>query len=217
MKTVYVYILDTRADWELGHVLAEVNSRRFFKPGAPEVKLVHVGASLEPVVSMGGISMTPDAVVDEIAVDENSLLLLPGADTWSEPKHASVIAKADELLQAGGTVAAICGATVALAQARLLDARRHTSNGKGFLEMFAPAYKGTACFEDVPAVSDGSLITAGATGSVHWTKLILERLEAMDEGALQSWSDYFTTGDARHFFSPWETAFASTTTQPAQP
>ena len=102
MKTVYVYILDTLADWELGHVLAELNSRRFFKTGAPEVKLVHVGASLEPVVSMGGISMTPAAVVDEIAVNEDSLLLLPGADTWSEPKNASVIAKAGELLQAGG-------------------------------------------------------------------------------------------------------------------
>ena len=77
MKTVYVYILDTLADWELGHVLAELNSRRFFKAGAPEVKLVHVGASLESVVSMGGISMTPDAIVDEIAVNEDSLCCFP--------------------------------------------------------------------------------------------------------------------------------------------
>ena len=208
MKTVYVYILDTLADWELGHVLAELNSRRFFKTGAPEVKLVRVGASLEPVVSMGGISMAPDAVVDEIVANENSLLLLPGADTWSEPEHASIIAKAGELLQAGGNVAAICGATVALAEAGLLDTRRHTSNGVGFLDMFAPSYKGTPYYEDARAVSDGGLITAEATGSVHWTKCILERLEVMDEGALQSWSDYFTTGDARHFFSLWETVNA---------
>ncbi len=46
-----------------------------------------------------------------------------------------------ELLSCGGTVAAICGATLALAHAGLLDKRPHTSNGAGFLEMFCPAYK----------------------------------------------------------------------------
>ena len=37
MFTVYVYILDTFADWELGYVIAELNSRRFFKENAPSV------------------------------------------------------------------------------------------------------------------------------------------------------------------------------------
>ena len=31
MFTVYIYVLDTLADWELGYVTAELNSRRFFK------------------------------------------------------------------------------------------------------------------------------------------------------------------------------------------
>ena len=31
MITVYVYILDTLADWEWGYVTAEFNSIRFFK------------------------------------------------------------------------------------------------------------------------------------------------------------------------------------------
>mgnify|MGYP000140456682 CR=1 FL=1 len=31
MVTVYVYILDTLADWELGHVISELNSGRFFQ------------------------------------------------------------------------------------------------------------------------------------------------------------------------------------------
>ena len=31
MFTVYVYALDTLADWELGYVIAELNSGRFFK------------------------------------------------------------------------------------------------------------------------------------------------------------------------------------------
>ncbi len=211
MKTVYVFILETLADWELGHVLAELNSRRFFKPDAPEIQLMRVGATDEPVVSMGGTKMTPDVAIGDITVDENTFLLLPGADTWSDPMYAPAIAKAEEVLTAGGTVAAICGATVALAAAGLLDSRPHTSNGEGFLEMFVPTYRGAAYFEDAEAVSDGELITAGATGAIAWTRRIIERLGVMDEAALQSWFDYFSTGDARHFFSLWESVNGSGT------
>ncbi len=31
MSTIYVYVMDTLADWELGYVTAELNSGRFFK------------------------------------------------------------------------------------------------------------------------------------------------------------------------------------------
>ena len=45
MFTVYIYVLDTLADWELGYVTAELNSGRFFKKDAPEVsvKTVEIG------------------------------------------------------------------------------------------------------------------------------------------------------------------------------
>ena len=33
MSTIYVYVLDTLADWELGHVTSELNSGRFFQTG----------------------------------------------------------------------------------------------------------------------------------------------------------------------------------------
>ena len=39
MFTVYVYALDTLADWELGYVIAELNSGRFFKKDAPGVSV----------------------------------------------------------------------------------------------------------------------------------------------------------------------------------
>lgn len=38
MFTVYIYVLDTLADWELGYVTAELNSGRFFKKDAPAHK-----------------------------------------------------------------------------------------------------------------------------------------------------------------------------------
>ena len=39
MFTVYVYVTDTLADWELGYVTAELNSKRFFKRDAPSVSV----------------------------------------------------------------------------------------------------------------------------------------------------------------------------------
>ena len=44
MVTVYVYILDTLADWELGYVTSELHSGRFFKKGAPQLSLslIHI-------------------------------------------------------------------------------------------------------------------------------------------------------------------------------
>ena len=160
MITIYVYTHDTMADWEIGHVTAELHSGRFFKQDAPEVSLKTVGISREPVTSMGGLTILPDCVVDDIAVSEETVLLLPGGNTWDDSKHSAVIRKAAALLSAGGTVGAICGATAALARAGLLDNRPHTSNGAGFLEMFCPGYKGQPYFVDAPSVADGNLITA---------------------------------------------------------
>ena len=45
MYTIYVYVLDTLADWELGYVTAELNSGRFFRKGAQRVSLKTVSDS----------------------------------------------------------------------------------------------------------------------------------------------------------------------------
>ncbi len=205
MFTVYVYVLDTMADWEIGYAAAELHSGRFFKKDAPDVSFKTVGITKKPVKTMGGLTILPDGVVEDIAVDDKSVLLLPGGNTWGDPKHGPIIQKAAELLSVGGTVCAICGATAALAQAGLLDHRPHTSNGVGFLEMFCPGYKGQSWFVDEPSVSDGSLITAGGTGALLWTKQILERLCVFRSDTLEAWYAYFRTGEAQHFFALMQT------------
>lgn len=205
MITIYVYTHDTMADWEIGHVTAELHSGRFFKQDAPEVSLKTVGISKEPVTSMGGLTILPDCVVDDIAVSEETVLLLPGGNTWDDSKHSAVIRKAAALLSAGGTVGAICGATAALARAGLLDNRPHTSNGAGFLEMFCPGYKGQPYFVDAPSVADGNLITAGGTGALLWAKQIIGRLGVFRPDTLEAWYTYFSTGEAQHFFALMQT------------
>ena len=173
MYTIYVYVLDTLADWELGHVASELNSGRFFKKDAPRVTLKTVSCSREPVITMGGMKIVPDCITDDIEVSEASVLLLPGADTWNDPRHRAVLEKADRLLSVGAAVCAICGATAALAGYGLLDNRLHTSNGPGFLEMFVPEYKGQGFYVDMPSPAD----------------------------TLEAWYGYFSTGRPEYFFA----------------
>lgn len=205
MFTIYVYAPDTLADWEIGHVTAELNSGRFFKAGAPGVALKTAGDSKEPVRTMGGLTIVPDCLVDEIAVCDTSVLLLPGADTWNDPRRGPILEKAGALLSAGAAVCAICGATAALADRGLLDNRPHTSNGPGFLETVSPVYRGQRFYVDKPAVADRGLITAGCTGGLLWAKQILAYLGVFRADTLEAWYAYFSTGAAEHFFALMQT------------
>ncbi len=205
MFTVYVYVLDTLADWELGHVISELHSGRFFKRDAPEVSLKTVSVTKEPIHTMGGLRIMPDCLIDDIVVGETGVLLLPGADTWHDPKHGAILEKAREFLALGATVCAICGATAALADLGLLDNRAHTSNGAGFLEMVSPCYKGQNFYIDKPSVKDNNLITAGSAGALLWAKQIIERLGIFEANTLEAWYDYFNTGKPEYFFALMQT------------
>lgn len=205
MFTIYVYVLDTLADWELGYVTSELHSGRFFKKEAPQVTLKTVGASKSSIHTMGGLTVVPDCLIDDVAAAKTGVLLLPGANTWSDPQHGAILRKAAEFLSAGAVVGAICGATAALADRGLLDHHPHTSNGPGFLEMFAPGYKGQAFYIDQPSVADFNLITAGSTGGLLWAKQIIERLGVFRADTLEAWYAYFSTGKPEHFYALMQT------------
>ncbi len=205
MFTIYVYVPDTLADWELGYVISELNSGRFFKKDAQSISLKTVSLSKEPIHTMGGLTIVPDCLIEDMVVNETSVLLLPGANTWGDPKHGTIIEKASEFLSAGAVVGAICGATVALANAGFLNNRPHTSNGPGFLEMVSPGYKGQSFYIDKPSVADNNLITASSTGALLWAKQIIEHLGVFQSNTLESWYKYFNTGDPEHFFALMQT------------
>lgn len=179
MKTIYHYVLPTMADWETGYAVAELRSQRYFKQ-RKEWQVKTVGATRAPVVTMGGTTIVPDLVVGDIAPRDALLLILPGADTWAEPAHAAVIAKANELVRASVPVAAICGATAALAGAGMLDEIKHTSNGLPFLKMTSPQYRGERLYQDQLAVTDGDIITAGSSAPVEFASHILKKLGALE-------------------------------------
>jgi Putative intracellular protease/amidase len=201
MKHAYVYVLDTLADWELGHVTAELNSGQYFKRPGGRVPVRTVGASREPLITKGGVTIVPDLTVGEIRPETCAVLLLPGADTWQDPRHKPILAKTAELLDSGCLVAAICGATAALAEAGLLDSRPHTSNSLEFLTFFCPNYKGASFYRNEPVVDGGNLITTGSAGALLLARQVMKRLDVMSDDALEAWYNYYSTGEAAHFYA----------------
>lgn len=127
----YLYVTDTLADWEIGYLTAELDSGRYFAESGARMPVRTAGLSLDPVTTKGGLRLVPDTTVDRITAEDAGVLILPGGDTWLEPVHDPVLAKAVELLEARVPVAAVCGATMALANAGLLNERPHTSNNLG--------------------------------------------------------------------------------------
>ena len=201
MATVYVYVMNTMADWEIGYCAAELHSKRFFRKGAGELSVKTAALSKEPVKTMGGLTIVPDLTLKDVQETKDNVLILPGSDRWGEAENAPILETARRFLEAGGLVAAICGATVALANIGLLDEKKHTSNGPGFLNMFCPEYKGTDHYIDKPAVRDGNLITAAATGALDMARLILEYLDVFETATLEHWYAYFSTGNTNEFFA----------------
>lgn len=139
---VFLYVLNTLSDWEIGYITAELNSGRFFNKAEVPVSLHKIGNTTKPITTMGGITIAPDESIDNVVFNEGDLLVLPGADSWLEDSNKKVMQFIPKLLDQNVTIAAICGATLALAKNGILNSRKHTSNDKEFLKMTCPEYSG---------------------------------------------------------------------------
>lgn len=204
MPALYLYVTDTLADWEPGHILAELHSGRYLKDPARTYTVIPCGISRAPVITMGGIRITPQELIGDIRPGEGDLLLLPGADTWLDPLHGPCLEKVREVLSGNAVVAAICGATLGLANAGFLDRRPHTSNDPAVLKMFCPGYRGKSFYVNEPAVTDGNLITASGLAPVEFAYQVLKRLDVMSPATLAAWHGLFTTRQSGYFFQLME-------------
>ncbi|MPZ83493.1 MAG: glutamine amidotransferase, partial [Actinophytocola sp.] len=179
MPNAYLFVLDTLADWEPGFLTAELNTGRMFSAPGAALPVRTVGVTRDPVTTMGGVRIQPDLALAELSPAGAAVLLLPGAETWREPRHRPALAAAAEFLAAGVPVGAICGATIALAAAGLLDDRPHTSNDLEALRQLCPSYRGADHYVDEAAVTDGDLITASGTAPLDFARHVLTRLDVV--------------------------------------
>jgi putative intracellular protease/amidase len=187
-KAVYLLVVDGYADWEPAHAVAELR-----RQGGYRVETV--GLARIPVVSMGGIRVLPSMTVRDIDPADVAVLILPGGDRW---ENAPVEVEIKELLERLDArevpIAAICAATVAIANTGLLRGRQHTSNGLEYFRLHVPGYAEEANYVDTPAVRDRGLITASGLGDVEFARELFEQLNVLSPEDRGVWARIFRSG-----------------------
>ena len=158
MKKICMYLMNGMADHEHGYLLTALSSQI-----EPKYEFCTVALSKEPIITMGGLKIIPDYILNEVNKDDIIALILIGADIqlWLNREQETILNLAIELLKRNILVAGICGATLGLASKGLLDERIHTSNVEFLLTNFVKNYKGIKNYRNDRDVSTSlSLIPA---------------------------------------------------------
>lgn len=196
-RTIHVGVIDAFTDWELAYAMAYLSNPLWQKrPGTLVVKTV--GVSLATVRSLGSLTVQPDMAAADLRPQNSAMLILPGSSSFGSGAGEAFVAKAKEFLAAGVSVAAICGATFALARGGVLDERRHTSNAPEYLAK--TGYRGAAYYENAGAVTDGNLITASGINPVDFARQIFEKLDSHVPKVIEALTALHKTGDPRYFY-----------------
>ena len=169
MPRAITILTDNFADWETA--LFNASARYYFgfdvRYAAPQGK---------PLLSAGGLLVTPQLAIDEIELDGLDVLLVCGGPAWQSAGAPDIGALLAAAQQRGIVLAGICDGTRVLAQAGVLDHVRHTSNSADNLTTLA-GYAGAALYQDVPhAVADRGVITAPGTAPVTFAAAVLAAL-----------------------------------------
>ena len=186
MKSSYLLVFDGLADWEIGLITYELNTRN-------AMPITTVGFTQTPIKTGGGLMVLPDIVLAEMVLDNTALLLLPGGEMWHTTFDRELESVVLQLHSDSVPVAAICGATVFLAQAGIFKKGiEHTSNSLEYLQQTVPGYSEQAFYRDTFAVSDQGIITASGAANVEFTYQILKTLKVYEDAVLSEFAEFWS-------------------------
>ena len=181
---VHCLVFEGFSDWEPAFVLPELRKN--------SVEVISVGFSKEAVTSLGGLRILPDEDIFKMDLYKIKTLIIPGGTLWEKEIPNDLIFLVQKLHAAGTLLAAICGATVFLAKAGLLDSCKHTSNYLDYLKNMVPSYKGELHYSSLHlAVSDQNIITASGLGAIEFAQTILTTLQVYSEEKAVAWFNFF--------------------------
>jgi putative intracellular protease/amidase len=182
-KTIVTLLLDGFADWEIGPVL----------PGAREylgADVVIAGLDGSRLRSIGGLSVLPERRLADLDPAAAEMWILAGSDGWAKGPLGGLSKFLKARAAAGRQIAAICGATLALGHAGLLNLRAHTSNSREFLVQHVPGYRGKSRYREAFCVSDGGIITAPGSAPVSFAVEVLRALAPEKEKTIEAFRSH---------------------------
>lgn len=187
MNTAYVLLRNGYADWEPASALAEL--RRTFG-----FSVRTMGLTSQTVVSMGGLKIIPDLALSEFEPKLANILILPGGESWIDGEVPEISKALRAMVKMRRPVAAICAATLALAQAELLDDCLHTSNGRDFIGKYVRKYRGYQFYRSSQSVSDRSVITANGLAPFAFAAEIFRVLAPERKQDIETYEKLYSRG-----------------------
>jgi len=157
-KTCAAFIFDGFADHQLALAIANLRQSGDFS-----IETFSLGGGM--VSSWSGLRVIPNTSLRYMDPEDFDLLLLPGGDRWEKGDNLEVF----PLIKATAghrPLAAICSATLALADLGLLNTIPHTSNFPGYLEQYCPDYTGSHLYRSQPCVNATDIITINGTALI---------------------------------------------------
>lgn len=184
--TVCFLFLDQYAGWEAAYLASALTAF------GHETRVLSLRKS--PIRSMGGFTLLPDGDLDSAPAEAQGLILI-GGRSWRSGEAGQAEPLIRQVLNRGGTVAAICDAAAFLGTLGLLNRVRHTCNDLSDLKQWAgDRYTGEHLFLPRQAVRDGRLVTANGTASLEFARETLLALEAAPEQDIQDWYQFHKLG-----------------------
>jgi putative intracellular protease/amidase len=187
LKHVYIFLFNGYSDWEISYLTPEL-----FKDKKTSLKTFTLNGA--PIISMGGLKITPDLSLAQIKSDEALMLILPGGTAWEQNEIQGLDQLTAQLNAAGKTIAAICAATTYLGEKGYLDNIKHTSNDLNYLKTVAPHYKGEENYQSTLAVSDQNIITANGIAPIEFAAEIFRKTRLYSDADIEKWFQLFKNG-----------------------
>lgn len=183
-RNAAVVVFDGVAEWHVAIALASLRRYAGFR-------VLTIGFGHLPVLAESGLRVLPELTIGECSLDGVDALIVPGGELWERGPIATMTGFLHRASLMKTRIAAIGSGVVAVADAGLLDAGPHSSDGRddrgAWLGALAPSYRGHLHHVDAAVTVEGDIITATGRSPLDFAAALLGSVGGFDADQLDAW------------------------------